>query len=487
MTAAGSGPARRLIVDAARAMGGDVIAAPASHERLAYRGAASDSRQTAGGRMFFALRGERVDGFDFCGAAVAGGAAAVVVPRDRGVPVGCISVPVIAVADPKAALAELARAVRQDFSGKVIGITGSNGKTTTKELVAAALAGLGKRVLKTRGSFNSEIGLPLSVLEATGDEDHWVLEMAMRGRGEIAFLAELARPHVGLVTNVSAAHIGRLGSLEEVARAKGEIFSGLAPGGIAVLPDNEPLLESEAEHLPEARKRRFSGGQSGTPAARAGRADVKVLGVVGAGVRGSVVRLVVGDVPVVVRLPLGGQHNATNAAAALTAVLALGEPALPAALGLERVELPPHRSNLVSLGGRTIFDDCYNANPASMGAALTTLATSAAGSGRAFAVLGDMQELGPDSETHHRAIGRLCARLALGGLVVLGELAPVVVAGATEGGLPAQASKVAPDPQAAAAWIADKTVAGDWVLLKASRAMALERVLEALERQLGTP
>jgi len=479
---AGSGPARRLIVGAAEAMAADVLAGPAGIEARTYVGAASDSRQTGGGRLFFALRGERVDGFDFCGPAVAAGAAAVVVARDRGLPAGCESVPVLAVDDPRAALADLARAIRQAFAGKVVGITGSNGKTTTKELVAAALAG--KRVLKTRGNLNSEIGLPLSVLESSGDEDYWVLEMAMRARGEIAFLAELARPHVGLVTNVAAAHIGRLGGIEEVARAKGEIFSGLAAGGIAVLPDNEPLLEAEAEHLPESRKRRFSGGHTGMPASRAGRADVRVLEMIGAGVRGSVVRLAVADVPVVVRLPLGGAHNAINAAAALTVVHALGEPVVPAAAGLEKVALPPHRSNLIALGGRTILDDCYNANPASMAAALTTLATSAGGAGRAFAVLGDMQELGAETEAQHRNIGRLCARLRLAGVVAIGELAPTVLAGAAEGGLPATATMVAPDPEAAAAWIAEHSTAGDWVLVKASRALALERVVAALKGRL---
>ena len=263
-----TGPAHRPLDRACQAMGG-VLLSPASGSLAgrSFAGAATDNRLVAHGRLFFALKGERVDGFDFCAAAAKAGAAALVVPSARGLPGGVGTVPVIGVADPRSALVELARAVRAEFTGQVVGITGSNGKTTTKELVAAALqtrsaSGVGDDgVLRTAGNLNTDIGLPLTVLESTGEERFWVLEMAMRARGEIAYLADIANPHVGLVTNVAAAHLGRLGSLAEVARAKGEIFSGLAPGGIAVLPADEPLLEAEAAHLPESRKRRFAGGE----------------------------------------------------------------------------------------------------------------------------------------------------------------------------------------------------------------------------------
>jgi UDP-N-acetylmuramoyl-tripeptide--D-alanyl-D-alanine ligase len=488
------GPARRLLEAAARAMKADVLSAPGgSLAGREYQGAASDSRQVTPGRLFFALAGERTDGFLHCGAAAAAGAAAVVVGRDRGAPAGCEGLPVLAVADTKMALADLARAVRDGFSGTVVGITGSNGKTTTKELTAAALdprttdAGASGEVLRTAGSLNTEVGLPLTVLESSGAERIWVLEMAMRGLGEIAFLCQIARPHVGVVTNVSTAHLGRLGSLAETARAKGEIYAGLEPGGMGVLPSDEPLLEAQAAHLPEARKRRF-GGPGGVPRRHfPASAEVRILEVVPAGERGSVIRLAVGDEPVVVRLPLAGEHNAQNAAAALAVVLSLGLPARPAATAMERVVLPGHRSRFVRLGGRHLLDDCYNANPGSMAAALSTLAASAGDGGRAFAVLGDMLELGSEADDRHRALGRQVADLGYAGLVALGAHAEPLAEGARAAGLPADKVLVTQDPAEAAATIARWSQPSDWILIKASRALRLERVLDELTPRLTPP
>jgi UDP-N-acetylmuramoyl-tripeptide--D-alanyl-D-alanine ligase len=472
-------PARRPLDAAVAAMGGVVLGGgKGGLAGRAYAGAATDNRQVTPGRLFFALKGERVDGFDFCAAAAAAGAAALVVPSARGMPADVGDLPVIGVPEPRTALAELARSVRAGFGGRVVGITGSNGKTTTKELVAAALqpddVGAG-RVLKTAGNLNTEVGLPLTVLEATGDEAFWVLEMAMRGRGEIALLADIAAPHVGLVTNVAAAHLGRLGSLAEVARAKGEIYAGLADGGVGVLPADEPLLEAEAGHLPEARKRRFGG--VGT-VARA--ADVRILDYVAAGARGSVIRLGVGEEPVVVRLPLAGEHNARNAAAALAVVLALGRSAREAAAAMERVSLPDHRSRILQAGPLTVLDDCYNANPASMTAALRTLAAAAAGSGRAFAVVGDMLELGREGEQMHHEVGVLAAKLGLAGLVAVGTLAAAAALGAREAGMDPARVLVTEDPAAAAAAVTAWARGGDWVLVKASRGLRLERVVDAL-------
>jgi UDP-N-acetylmuramoyl-tripeptide--D-alanyl-D-alanine ligase len=274
------------------------------------------------------------------------------------------------------------------------------------------------------------------------------------------------------VTNVAAAHLGRLGSLAEVARAKGEIFSGLAPAGIAVLPADEPLLEAEAAHLPESRKRRFAG-----VGARGG--DVRVLEHVPAGVRGAVLRLAVGGEPVVVRLPLAGEHNGRNAAAALAVVLALGLSPRQAAAAMERVELPAHRSRMLELGGLTVLDDCYNANPASMSAALETVSRSA-GSGRTFAVLGDMLELGPEGPALHRQAGEKLARLGFAGLVAVGPLAVEIAQGAAAGGLPADRVLTTEDPVQAADRVRAWARPGDWVLVKASRGLALERVIDAL-------
>jgi UDP-N-acetylmuramoyl-tripeptide--D-alanyl-D-alanine ligase len=465
-----SAPAPYTLDFAARAMRGTVLQAGA--RAASFAGIAYDSRAAAAGQLFFALPGERVDGFAFAAQAAAAGVAGVVVARARGVPAGCDGVAVIAVDDPRRAMGDLARAVRAAFRGHVVGVTGSMGKTTTKELAAAALRPLGA-VLRTPGSLNTEVGMPVTILSATGTEAAWVLEMAMRGRGEIAYLAEVARPGVGVITNVSGAHLERLGSIEEIARAKGELFAGLPPDGVAILPADDPLIAAEAAPVAPERRITFDG------AARASvQADVRVLEVIPDGVAGSVVRYAVRGTPVVVRLPLGGAHNARNGAAALAVALAVGAPLVEAARALETLALPPHRWAAVRAGGRVVLDDSYNANPDAMRAALAAVVASA-GAGRAFAILGDMLELGPDAEELHRAVGRAAgARLA--GLVAVGERADALVAGARAAGLAAERAVAAASPEDAAARVATWTAPGDWVLVKASRGMKLERAVAAL-------
>ena len=464
--------ARHTLEFAAQAMNGTILEAGA--RGLSFSGAAADSRAVEAEQLFFALPGERVDGFDFVAQAVASGAAGVVVTRGRGTPAGRANAAVIAVDDPRRALGDLARAVRAAFRGQVVAVTGSNGKTTTKELVAAALRPRGE-VLRTPGNFNTDVGLPLTILSATGAEAAWVLELAMRAPGEIAYLTEIARPDIGIITNVAAAHLETLGSIEGVARAKGELFAGLGPQATAVFPADDPLIAAQAASV--ARERRVTFGD------RAG--DVRVLDFVSAGAGGSVVRYSVRGTPVVVRLPLGGVHNARNGAAALAAATAAGVSPVDAAGGLEAVTLPPHRSAPVAAGGRTILDDCYNANPASMNAALSALA-SAAGEGRRFAILGDMLELGPGAEAAHRELGRAAGGQArLAGLAAVGQFAPLVVSEARAAGLTAERAVVATSPEAAAAVLASWTTAGDWILVKASRGLRLERAVEALRVALG--
>jgi UDP-N-acetylmuramoyl-tripeptide--D-alanyl-D-alanine ligase len=480
----GARPATRAVDFAVRAMRGTLLRV--SSPDAVFAGASFDSRYVRAGEMFFALPGENVDGYDYCVSATAAGAAALVVDIRRGCPSGLLgpdggatAVPVIGVDDPLAALADLARAIRSDFSGRVVGITGSNGKTTTRALTAAALAASG-RVLQTQGNYNTEIGLPLTIIGASGDEDFWVLEMAMRGRGQIALLADIARPHVGVITNVAGAHLGLLGSIEEVARAKGELFAALqdnaGDGGIAVLPGGDALIEAQAAHLPDGRKLRFDGGVVAPPTGL----DVIILESLPAGVAGQIVRYAVRRQPVVARLPLPGLHNARNGAAALAVAAALQVPIPDAARALSRTVLPPHRSLPITVAGRIILDDCYNANPDSMRAALAALVESTARfGGRPFAILGDMLELGPDTHELHRAIGRE-AGIRLAGLGAIGELGAEIAGGARDVGLDAGCVTCNNDPKAVAAEVASWSRRGDWILVKASRGMRLERVVDAL-------
>lgn len=488
VTRADGGPARRALSFAVGAMQGSWLGPPLP--AITFAGAAVDSRRVRPGELFFALPGERVDGYDYCASAAAAGAVAIVVPAARGIPPNLSErlrvaptqpLAVIGVKDVLTALADLSRAVRGEFRGHVIGVTGSNGKTTTKELCAAALGAAGP-VHRTDGSYNTEIGLPLTILAATGTEAFWVLEMAMRGRGQIALLADIARPHVGVITNVAGAHLELLGSIEEVARAKGELFAGLGPEGIAVLPGGNPLVEPLAAHLPESRKVRFDGGDPGPK-------DVAIIEFLPAGAAGSVVRYAVRRQPVVVRLPLSGIHNARNAAAALGVAAAVGVAAPAAALALANTVLPPHRSHPREIGGRVILDDCYNANAASMRAGLETVLSLASpangGSGRAFAILGDMQELGPDSAAQHRAVGRDLGGL-LAGLVTVGSLASEIAVGAREAGVDAARVAAVSEPGEAALKLAPWTRPGDWILVKASRGMKLERAIDALVENFAT-
>ena len=467
-------PAPRSLAFALQAMAGTWLGPPRPDAMFA--GGAFDSRAVRPGNLFFALPGERVDGFDYCAAAASAGATAVVVAAGRGIPSGLsgTDTAVIAVANPLTALGELARAVRATFTGGVVGVTGSNGKTTTRELCAAALGAAGS-VMRTEGNYNTEIGLPLTILGASGQERFWVLEMAMRGRGQIALLADIARPHVGVITNVAGAHLELLGSIEEVARAKGELFAALGTDGIAVLPGGDPLVEEQAAHLPEAHKLRFDGGHRGPK-------DVRILETLSAGVAGQIVRYGVRQQPVVVRLPLAGIHNARNAAAALAVAVALDVPAPAAAAALAATQLPPHRSFPRPAGGRIVLDDCYNANSASMTAALESVIASAATSspaGHAFAILGDMLELGPESAALHHEIGRVIGT-RLAGLATVGTLAAEIARGALEAGLPATKIVAVATPAEAAAAVAAWTRPGDWILVKASRGMRLERAVDAL-------
>jgi UDP-N-acetylmuramoyl-tripeptide--D-alanyl-D-alanine ligase len=434
--------------------------------RARVSGISTDTRALAPGELFAALRGENFDGHAFAAAAVAAGAAALLVSEK---PVSDPGVPVIRVADTVRALGDLARGHRARFAGPVVAITGSNGKTTTKELCAAILEAAGQRVRRTPGNLNNHIGLPLSVLRLEPADQALVVEMGMNHAGEIDYLARIASPSVAAITNIAPAHLGPLGSIEAIARAKGEIFDGLRRDGTAVINLDDARVVEQA--------RRFGGRKLGfgRSAAAEFRAERVALDAGRPGFE-----LVAPPGRIAVQFPIAGEHLVEDALCAAAAAWATGLVAAlaPFAVALEGFRgVPGRAAERRSAGGVRVIDDTYNANPHSVGAALRTLA-GLRGSGRAFAVLGDMWELGDTAAELHPACGAAAARAGIDGLVGLGPLSEHLLRGAREAGL----SDVfhARDPADAAARVRERARAGDVVLIKGSRGMQMERVVREL-------
>jgi UDP-N-acetylmuramoyl-tripeptide--D-alanyl-D-alanine ligase len=439
------------------------------HPTAVVRGVSIDSRTCAPGDAFFAIQGHHRDGHAFVADARARGAGAAVVsraPADLALPG---DFPVVLVDDTTAALQRLAAFHRDRLALPVVAITGSMGKTTTKELSALVLARR-YRVLKAAGSFNNQWGLPLTLLALEPAHEAAVLELGMNAFGEIAALARLARPSLGVVTAIAPAHLQGVGSLEGVQKAKGELVLAIPPDGIVVLNADDPLVLGLAR---AARGRILTYGQAAS-------ADVR-LGAVTVASDGLAFTLTAGDARVDVRLPLAGRHNAWNATAAAAVGTALGVPLDEAAAALAGAAPVKGRLHWREAGGVRILDDTYNANPVSLRAALDALA--ARPGGRAWVVFGDMLELGPGSDDAHVEAGRWIAGAGAAGLATAGAGARRTAAAAQAAGCPDVAALET--PEAAAAHVAARVAPGDRVLIKGSRGMRMERGAEALVRQLG--
>jgi UDP-N-acetylmuramoyl-tripeptide--D-alanyl-D-alanine ligase len=440
----------------------------------AVEGVSTDTRTLAPGCLFVALRGERFDAHDYVADAAARGASAAVVAeawaaepgRADGAPV-----PLLAVPDTLAAFGAVARLHRRRFAIPVVAVTGSNGKTTTREMIAAILATRGE-VLKTEGNLNNEVGVPLTLFGLEARHTAAVIELGMSHPGEIARLAAIAEPHVGVVTLAAPAHLEGLGTVDAVADAKAELYQGLPAGGIAIANADDARVLKRAQ-LSGRRMITFS-------AAKGRRGDVVVLEVLSQGEDGLRFVLGVGNREVPVHVPaLVGAHNAANAAAAAAACIALGCTDREIARGLAAVRPVGRRLRLERLpSGALLVDDCYNANPASMSAALATLADLGAASGaRTVAVLGDMLELGAFEAEAHRAVGADAARTGVRALAAFGPR----MRGAAEA---ARAAGLEPlwteDIAALVDWARATVAPGDVLLVKGSRGMKLERLVEAL-------
>ncbi|HEV2820767.1 MAG TPA: UDP-N-acetylmuramoyl-tripeptide--D-alanyl-D-alanine ligase [Solirubrobacteraceae bacterium] len=398
-----------------------------------------DSRAVEAGDLFVGLPGASVDGGSFAARALADGAWGVLVAPEHAEAARCAPAgALLAADDPLAALQRLATAWRRALGARVIGITGSTGKTSTKDILAAML-GPHRAVTATRANYNTEIGLPLTVLEAPPATEVLVLEMAMRGAGQIAELAAIAQPDVGVVVNVGPVHLQQLGSIEGVAEEKAALLRALRPGGTAVVPAGEALLEGRA-----------AAGVSTVTFGPGGE---------------------VAELPEGLELGFASVHMHLNALAALAAARAVGvEPA-----GRVDVALSALRGQRRGLpGGVVVIDDCYNANPMSMRAALDDLAATAPG--RRVAVLGDMLELGGDEVAFHREVGEHARERGVGVLVTVGPLAAVMGEGLDDGAT----VHATADATQAARLARDLVEPGDTVLVKGSRGVGLEIVARTL-------
>lgn len=453
--------ARFTLADVARWCGGTLRSGAPEHF---CEGVSIDSRRVPSGCLFVAIRGEHHDAHSFVADAAKAGAA-LLVERGREAPPG---VATVEVDDTTRALAELGAGVRGRFSGRVIAITGSNGKTSTKELTSAALGELPH--LKTAGNLNNQFGVPLTLVRLEDSHEVAIVEMGTNHPGEIAFLAGLAAPQIGVLTNVGTAHAEFLGGREGVAREKGALFEALPADGVAIANADDKNVMAQTART-RARVMRF--GRS--PEADVCAEDVRAVGLEGFRFR---LRTPFGSADTAI--PSLGEVHVQNALAAAAAALAAGVALEVVAAGLPRTPVVGGRLEPVRVGGVHVLNDSYNANPQSMRAAIETLCRLR-GTGRAVAVLGDMGELGPQAPRFHREVGHAAGELGVDVLVAVGQHAKAMGDAAVEAGVAASAVAAAPDTAAAATQLRASLREGDWVLLKGSRAMQMERVLEGLK------
>ena len=426
-------------------------------------GVSTDSRTIVAGELFVPLAGPRFDGHAYIAEVTAKGVNVVISgsawAATHTLPQG---VTAVVVPDTLRALGDLAAAWRARFTMPVVGVTGSNGKTTTKEILASILSRTGPG-LKTTGNLNNLIGLPQMLLQLRPEHRWAVLEMGMSELGEIDRLAGIALPQVGIVTNVFPAHLESMGCIENIARAKGELFLRLPAGGTAVYNADDRHVSS-LPTPPGVMRRGF--GLTGGEVTATGMTSRRLDGI------DFTLRLTSGEVAV--RFHACGRHLLANALAAAAAAEALGIGAAAIRDGLEQFRPGDRRFAVEQIGPVTLINDSYNANPASMEAALTTLA-EVKGEGRLIAALGDMLELGPDAEHLHRKLGEEAAKVVWR-LYLLGGMAPVVADGARHAGLPSAALRVCGSHEEIAEQILREAEPGDLVLIKGSRGMGMDRV-----------
>lgn len=437
-----------------------------------------DSRTLAPGQLFFAIRGPRFDGHDFVAPALERGAAGAVVSRDYREKVDPkLAPPLLAVQDPTQALQQLAREVRRKWGRRLVAVTGSAGKTTTKEMIASSLA---RRysVLKSPGNLNNYYGVPLALLALEPSHEVAVLELAMSAPGEIAHLAQIAGPQVGVVTNVAPVHLQFFDSVDSIAKAKRELIENLCPPATAVLNYDDERVREFA--------RRLTGGRVVTFGFEEG-AQFRATGLRSDAEGGSRFRVKSPDFEREFHVPLPGRHNVLNALAAVATASLFDVPPEIMAESLRDRPTLHQRSEILTLPGEiTLLNDCYNSNPLAMERMLETLAAWP-GAQRRIVVAGEMLELGPLSPEWHRSAGRECAESGVDWLLAVQGDARYFIEGAVEAGLPRERAEFFQTPEEAAAVCRGLLQPGDVVLVKGSRGVHLEKVIELLESSQEPP
>ncbi len=440
----------------------DFISAKAESRRdEVVQGYSIDSRTIGANDLFFAVKGERLDGHDFVSEALDKGAAAAVVGKDQ-LHRYPDAARLLAVDDTLVALQTLATAVRKLWGKLLIGVTGSAGKTTTKEAIAHVLSSR-FRVLKSEGNFNNHFGLPLMLLKLEPEHDVAVIEMGMSHAGEIRALGKIAQPEIGVVTNVAPVHLEFFDSLAGIARAKYELVESLPAGGTAILNADDEYVSQFGRDF---------AGKAITYGTRA-TADVRAENVESCGAQGSKFEIVTAGGREHAFLPLVGEHNILNALAAVAVGLVRGLRLSETVAALATLAAADKRGQVLQLGNITVINDCYNSNPKALNAMVDALATMPAR--RRIVVAGEMLELGPTGEEMHRAAGQHIAERKIDVLVGVRGRAQAMVESAQRAGT--QAVFVA-TPEEAGEWLARETRDGDLVLLKASRGVKLEKALE---------
>jgi len=457
-----------------KAVGGVLIAGSASNNVC---GVSTDSRQVEKGNIFIALSGENYDGHDFVNKAMEKGAASIILSKEALLDLEKVdkAISVIKVSDTLQALGDLAHSYRQRFTLPVIALTGSSGKTTTKEMLAA-ITELGQNTLKTQGNLNNLIGLPQTIFRLTAEHELAILEMGTNTRGEIKRLTRIAEPNIALITNIGPAHLARFGSVAVIAQEKGDLFLNMSPAGIAIVNLDDEAVKIIAERW-NGRRINFSMSPN---------SDVTVNDIEKNGARGLCFNLVIAGTSQKVKMKIMGIHHVYNAMAAAAMAWAAGIGLETIKEGLSAFTPVGGRMEMIKLqNGAYVIDDSYNANPASVREALMTL-KDLKNHHSGYVFLGDMLELGDAAYEMHRRIGMLLGTIGVNAVFLQGEYSAITAAAARDGGMQQENIFITQDSKEGIDYLKKNLKKGDWVLVKGSRRMKMEMIVTQICEEFGS-